>query len=79
MTPSQEAAFNSGGGGNYFTADNLFSAISLIGGTAIVLYVAWLVVQSYNEYGDGEISASNMLFIWARGVFILLIFLSIFR
>ncbi len=55
MTPTQQAAFAEGGGGGLFTAPYLLNAIATIGVTAIILYVAWLVQTSYQEYGQGKI------------------------
>ncbi len=78
MTPTQQAAFAAGGGGGLFTAPYLLNAIATIGVTAIILYVAWLVQTSYQEFGQGKITPGEMFFIWARGAFILLVVLYIF-
>lgn len=75
MTPSQETAFAEGGGGNLFSAANLLEAIASIGATAIIIYVAWLAYASYSEYGEGTISAGEMIWVWFRGVFMMMVIL----
>lgn len=78
MTPSQRSAFAEGGGGGLFSASYLLDAIATIGVTAILIYVAWLVRTSYAEYGAGHLTPGEMLFVWVRGIFVLMVVLAIF-
>jgi len=72
MTAAQLTAFEEGTGG-YIIADDLLWTIQAIGSTAVFLYVAWLCIAAYNDYGDGAIKANDMIFVWLRGVFVMMV------
>ena len=74
MNTGQVASFKEGTG-DYFTADDLLTLVQGIGATVVLLYVAWLCITAYNDYGAGNIKANDMLIIWSRGVFAMMILL----
>lgn len=78
MTAVQVEAFEEGAG-NLFTAADLLLALQLIGITAVLLYVAWLSYRAYTDYGDGSISATDLIITWCRGVFVLMLLLYLLR
>lgn len=74
MNAAQAAAFFEGTG-DFFTAANLLLAIQGIGATAVFSYVAWLCVRAYDDYGEEEITAKDMVIIWLRGVLVMMVLL----
>lgn len=74
MNAAQSAAFEEGTGG-FFTAANLLLTVQAIGTTAAILYVAWLCYTAYQDWSDEEIKAQDMIIIWFRGVFVLMVLL----
>jgi len=74
MNAAQSAAFEEGTG-DFFTAADLLLAIQSIGATAVFLYVAWLCYCAYRDYGAEIIKAKDMVIIWLRGVFVMMVLL----
>jgi integrating conjugative element protein (TIGR03758 family) len=74
MKADQELAVNEGAGG-FIAAADLLWVIQAIGATAAFLYVAWLCYSAYDEYGSGYISSGDMVAVWARSVFVLMVLL----
>jgi hypothetical protein len=64
-----------GGGSCYLTADAMLLTVQSIGAVAIFIYVAWLCVSAYNDFGQEQISATDMVIVWSRGVFVLMVIL----
>ncbi len=76
MNTAERAAFQEGAGG-FLTAGDLLIAIQGIGVTAALTYVSWLCICAYQDYGKGKIKSIDMITIWFRAVFILVIFIAI--
>jgi integrating conjugative element protein (TIGR03758 family) len=74
VNAAQATAFEEGTGGS-FSAVELLWAIQAIGATVAILYVAWLCYFAYINWGDDQIKAKQMLTIWARSVFVLMVIL----
>jgi hypothetical protein len=64
-----------GGGPCFQTADAMLLAVQSIGVAAILTYVAWLCVTAYNNFGQEQLSARDMLIVWGRCVLVLMIIL----
>ncbi len=73
-----ELAFFDEGAAGFLTASNLLLAIQLIGCTLAFVYVAWVCVASYNEWGESEISGGQMLTTWFRAIAALMVLLYLF-
>jgi hypothetical protein len=76
MTPEIQW-FNDGAAG-FLTAASLMLAIQLIGCSLAISYVAWVCVASYNEWGNQEISGSEMFVTWFRCIAALMVLLYLF-
>ena len=74
MTSAQATAFEEGTG-SFFTASDFLFTVQAIGSTLVFVYVAWLCLRAYNDYGKGYIKANDMITVWFRGVFMMSIFL----
>lgn len=74
MNAAQSAAFEEGTG-DFFTAAELLWTIQAIGTTAVFLYVAWLCYRAYDDYGAEVITAKDMITVWFRGVFVMMVLL----
>lgn len=74
MNAAQTAAFEEGTG-DVFTAAELLWTIQAIGTTAVFLYVAWLCYRAYDDYGAEVIGAKDMIIVWFRGVFVMMVLL----
>ena len=74
MNAAQSAAFEEGTG-DFFTAADLLWTIQAIGAAAVFLYVAWLCVCAYSDYGAEAIRAKDMVIVWLRGVFVMMVLL----
>ena len=74
MNVNQATDFEQGVGG-FFTAGELLLAIQGIGATVVFLYVSWLCLRAYDDYGREYIKAQDMIIVWARGVFVLMLLL----
>lgn len=74
MNAAQAAAFEEGTG-DFFTAAQLLWTIQAIGATAVFLYVAWLCYRAYDDYGAEVITAKDMIIVWFRGVFVMMVLL----
>lgn len=74
MNAVQETAFKEGTG-SFFTAAQLLEVVQMIGATAVFLYVAWLCLRAYNDFGAGDVSAINMIIVWCRAVFVMMVLL----
>ena len=68
--------FNTGAGG-FITAAGMLLAIQSIGVTIIFLYVSWLCLSAYQDFCNETIRSSDMIFVWARGVFIMMVMIYI--
>lgn len=74
MNAAQSAAFEEGAGG-FLTADLLLEAIQAIGATAVFIYIAWICFRAYNDYGAEQITAKDMVVVWGRSLFVMLVLL----
>ena len=74
MNAAQNAAFLEGTGGN-FSASQLLFSIQAIGATVVLLYAVWIFYMAYNNWGEGIIKPKDMLTIWARCVFVMMVLL----
>jgi hypothetical protein len=74
MSPLQLNAFKEGAG-SLMTAPDLLFTLQAIGATAAITFLAWLCYQAYMDFGDGTITPTDMLIVWIRGVFILMVLL----
>lgn len=74
MNAAQAAAFEEGTGG-FFTAAGLLWTVQAIGATVVFLYVAWLSYTAYIDFCEEEIKAKDMIIIWFRGVFVMMVLL----
>lgn len=80
MNANQSIWFREGAGCGesgvcYFTAENLLWAIQAIGTTVVFLFVAWLCYRAYIDYGEESISAKDMIIVWFRAVFVMMVLL----
>jgi len=74
VNAAQEVAFEEGTGA-FFTAAELLNAIQLIGASAVFLYVAWLCVTAYKDYGAEQIKSKEMITVWLRSVLVMMVLL----
>lgn len=72
MNAAQSASFEEGTG-SYFTAEEMLNAIQLLGAAAVFLYMAWLCLKAYQAYGEGQLKAMDMIIIWFRGLFVMMV------
>lgn len=70
MNTQQSQSFQQGAG-NFLTASDTLFAVKAIGALMLLLFIAWVFVKAYNEYGTGNAKGDEMLFTWGRAVFIL--------
>ena len=70
-----EGAGCGGGGPCFLTADAMLFAMQAIGVVAILTYVAWVCVSAYGDFGQEQINAKDMVIIWCRAVFVLMVLL----
>lgn len=77
MTANQYIAFTEGTGG-FFTATDTLVTAQLLGATAVFIWVAWLCVSSYKEWGQEVITQGEMIGVWLRGVLMMMILLYLF-
>lgn len=74
MNAAQVTAFEEGTG-SFFTAAEFLFTVQAIGTTLVFIYVAWLLLRAYNDYGEGYIKSGDMIIVWLRGIFMMMIFL----
>lgn len=74
MNAAQSVAFEKGTG-NFFTAGELLWSVQAIGTTVVFLFVAWLCYRAYIDYGEEYISAKDMIIVWFRAVFVMMVLL----
>jgi integrating conjugative element protein (TIGR03758 family) len=74
MNAAQSAAFEEGAGG-YITAPDLLMTIQAIGATVVFLYIAWMCYRAYSDFGAEIIKAGDMITIWFRGLFVMMVLL----
>lgn len=74
MNAAQTAAFEEGSGA-FLTAADLLWTTQAIGATAVFIFVAWLCYRAYNDFGAESITAKDMLIVWFRGVFMMMVML----
>jgi|CEGF01.1.fsa_nt_gi hypothetical protein len=67
---SWKTDFNTGANG-FLTADSVLFAAQSIGATLMFIWVAWVCLQAYQDYGNEQIKSSQMIFLWFRAVFAL--------
>ena len=72
ISQQQKVSFAEGSGG-IFSADNMLFAVQTIGATSLLLFIAWIFLKAYSEYGEGNTKANEVLVVWARAVFILMV------
>lgn len=66
--------FDTGANG-FITADDVLLAVQAIGATAVFIWAAWVLLKSYNDWAAGKIKGGQMLFVWARAVFLMMVLL----
>lgn len=76
MNATMAGWFEEGAGG-FLTAAEFLWTIKAIGVVLALTYVAWLMHRAYADYGIQRIKSSDMIMVWFRAVFILMIFLFI--
>ncbi len=74
MNAAQTVAFEEGTG-SFVTAPEMLFTVQAIGTTVVFLYVAWIFYRAYINYGDGDIKSKDMIIIWFRGLFIMMVLL----
>jgi len=74
MNAAQSVAFEEGTG-DFFTAGELLWSVQAIGTTVVFLFVAWLCYRAYIDYGEEYISAKDMIIVWFRAVFVMMVLL----
>ncbi len=47
----------------------------MIAVVAVITFIAWTCMQAYENWANEEIKSGQMIFIWARAVFVLLVML----
>ncbi|AHI33398.1 hypothetical protein A6779_17730 [Marinobacter adhaerens] len=57
------------------TAANLLTLAQMIAVVAVITFIAWTCMQAYENWANEEIKSGQMIFIWARAVFVLLVML----
>lgn len=55
----------------YLTAGGVETLLQGIGAVAIFTWAAWVFVSSFNDFGRGGVSASELAVTWLRTVFLL--------
>ena len=73
MTPAQQTAFAEGGGGGFFSADYLLETIILVSVATLVTHTAWIIYKSYGEFGSRKIKPGEMVTLWVRAIFMLML------
>ena len=77
MTAAQLSAFYDGTG-QFFTALDSLLLVQVLGATAVFLWAAWIAVTAYKEWGSEEITQGDMIGMWFRAVFMMMILLFLF-
>tara|TARA_R110001583_G_scaffold182356_1_gene340085 strand:- start:226 stop:465 length:240 start_codon:yes stop_codon:yes gene_type:complete len=77
MTADQNLAFWEGTG-EFFTANDALFTAQAIGATAVFLWLAWLCVTAYKEWGAEAITQGEMIAVWFRGLLMMMILLTLF-
>ena len=72
-----KADFDTGANG-FITADDALLAVQVIGATIVFIWAAWVLLKSYQDWAAGNIKGGQMLFVWARIVFLMMILLFLF-
>lgn len=80
MSPDQHQWFQDGSGCNgaascWMTAANLLTLAQMVAVVAVITFIAWTCMQAYENWANEEIKSGQMIFIWARAVFVLLVML----
>lgn len=63
------------GANSFVTVDDSLLAIQGIGATAVFVWVAWILLKSYQDWAVVRIKGSQMLFIWGRAFFLMMVLL----
>lgn len=66
MNATQQSAF-SNGTANIFNAGDLSLLIASVFSVLIFLYVSWLCVEAYKNYGEGRLTEGDFLVTVLRG------------
>ena len=74
MDAAQTVAFEEGTGA-FITAPEMLFTIQAIGTTVVFLYMAWLCYRAYINYGSEEIDSKDMIIVWFRGLFVMMVLL----
>ena len=77
MTTAQSIAFEEGTG-SFFTAADFLLVVQSIGVTLMFLYVAWIMLRAYTDWGREFTKSRDMISTWLRAVFMMMIFLYLF-
>jgi integrating conjugative element protein (TIGR03758 family) len=77
MTTAQSTAFEEGTG-SFFTAADFLLVVQSIGATLMFLYVAWIILRAYTDFGREFTKSRDMIGTWLRAVFMMMIFLYLF-
>lgn len=66
--------FDTGANG-FITADDALLAVQTIGATVVFIWAAWVLLKSYQDWASGKMKGGQMLFVWARVVFLMMVLL----
>ena len=77
MTTAQSIAFEEGTG-SFFTAADFLLVVQSLGVTLMFLYVAWIMLRAYTDWGREFTKSRDMISTWLRAVFMMMIFLYLF-
>lgn len=74
MTTAQANAFEEGTG-SFFTAADFLLTVQSIGTTFVFIYVAWVILRAYTDFGKEFTKSRDMVSTWFRALFVMMIFL----
>lgn len=76
MDAAATTAFNNVTSG-FFTLGATQTFFIGITGLSFILYVVWLCLSAYAEFGNGHLTAFDVVMYAARGIFVLLVVLAL--
>lgn len=80
MSPTQYQWFEDGSGCGgagscWMSASAMLEVIQMIAVVAVLLFVTWVCLKAYDNWAQEQIRPGDMIFIWARSVFVLMVIL----